>query len=92
MKSSKEAIVVTKDEIIIISRKTKLIYQLKDIREVSFNFNVPYLAIAFTFSIVKHNGESNVIGVFISKQIRFYKLLKQILLDNNIEVTRSFYL
>lgn len=90
--SPNEVIVIANGEMTIFNTKSKVTYYLNDIKEVSFNFNVPYLAIAFTFSIIKNNGEVSLIGLFINKQIKTYKKMKEILLENDIKITRTFHL
>lgn len=90
--SPKEAFTIKNGDITIFKTKSNITYHLKDIKEVSFNFNIPYLAIAFTFSIIKHNGEKIIIGTFVSKQIKVYRLMKKILTDNDIEITKSYYI
>lgn len=92
MRSPKEAFVISNGEITIFKTKSKVTYQLEDIKEVSFNFNVPYLAITFTFSIILNSGEKILIGSFVGKQIKVYRLMKNILTENNIKITRDFYI
>ena len=57
MRSPREAFIINNGEITIFKGKSKVTYQLKDIKEVAFNFNIPYLAIVFAFSITMNNGK-----------------------------------
>ena len=91
MRSPKEVIKITNDEITIFKNKFNITYRIKDIEKVSFNFNVPYLTIAFTFSITKKNGENILVGLFVAKKIKLYKFMKEIFIDNNIEIIRTFH-
>lgn len=92
IRSPKKAFVINDGKITIYKKETNEIYELKDIKEVSFNFNVPYWCITFTFSIIMNNGEEILIGCFISKQVKVYKMIKQILIENNIKITRDYHL
>jgi hypothetical protein len=90
MRSPREAFIINNGEITIFKGKSKVTYQLKDIKVVAFNFNVPYLAIVFAFSITMNDGEEILISSFVGKQIKVYRLMKKILMENHIEITRTF--
>ena len=92
IRSPKEAFTINNGEITIFKTKSKVKFQLEDIKEISFNFNVPYLAITFTFSIIMNSGEKILISSFVGKQIKVYRLMKKILTENNIKITREFYI
>lgn len=92
IRSPKEAFAIIDGKIIIYKRKFNEIYDLKNIKEILFNFNIPYWSIGFTFSIIMKNGEKIIIGCFIKKQVMVYKMMKQILIENNIKITREYHL
>ena len=92
IRSPKEVFAIYDGKLIIYKNNTNVTYDLLDIKEVSFNFNVPYWCLAFTFSIIKYNDEEILLGLFISKKVKVYKMMKQILIDNNIKITRAYYL
>lgn len=89
--SPKEVFVIDDGKLIIYNKKSYEAYELKDIKEVSFNYNVPYWSIAFAFSIIKTNGEKISIGCFINRQVKVYQTMKKILIENNINITRSYH-
>ena len=77
-------------KIIIYSNHTIQTHDLVDIKKVAFNFNVPYLAIAFVCELHKKDGHTVVIASFIRHQVRVYKAMKKLLAKHNIETTRTF--
>lgn len=89
---SREVIVIDDNVLIINKKNSNLELKLDDIKEVVFNFNVPYFALTFAFTVITQSGHTYSFGFYLSKQVGFYKFMKKTLEEKNIAISRSLYL
>lgn len=89
-RAPKIAFEIDHQKITIYTNQYVQTHDLVDIQKVAFNFNVPYMAFTFVCTLHKKDGSLVDIACFVRHQVRVYKAMKQMLLEHDIELTRTY--
>lgn len=89
IRGNKEVFSFDQEKITLVKKECLETHEFKDIQEVMFNFNVPYMAFVFSFYIIKRNGDRILVGYFIKNQIKVYKAMKDLLIKKGIKVSKT---